>query len=180
MGLFENERIFPTQGTLELMAAIFDTRDVYLMREEVIDLTSYRWYDVTEYEATNLEIMTHPSTSSDDAATEATEGGEVGRIKTTIPLRRFKSPLLMMLTLDYRHLAAANLLIGGNSIFRQWMEKSIKLRKYGFMFSFLAQLVYVSLQITYEMDRHWMTSIGGVSDRSQQGIRYCIDLTKSV
>src|SRR6218665_2604078 len=38
------------QGTLRLMSAIFDTPGVYLTREEVVGVSVYQWYDVTEYE----------------------------------------------------------------------------------------------------------------------------------
>src|SRR6218665_8579 len=37
------------QGTLQLMTAIFETPEVYVVREEIVGIFVHRWYDVTEY-----------------------------------------------------------------------------------------------------------------------------------
>src|SRR6218665_1884129 len=38
------------QGTLQLMSAIFETPSIHITKEEVVGVSVYQWYDVTEYE----------------------------------------------------------------------------------------------------------------------------------
>ena len=38
------------QGTLNLIMSLWETPRVYVTREKVIDVSIYRWYDITEYE----------------------------------------------------------------------------------------------------------------------------------
>ena len=39
------------QGRFLLFDAIFNTRDVYLVRETQVNMTTLCWYDVTDYES---------------------------------------------------------------------------------------------------------------------------------
>ena len=46
-------------GTLKLALAIFETRDLYIMREEIVGISVYRWYDITEYQILDAPNSRH-------------------------------------------------------------------------------------------------------------------------
>jgi len=167
---------------MELMSAIFDTRDMYLVREDIIDMTAYRWYDITDYEGAltpelqdvdkkqfkheskSLENDPNPKPLSEKFVSDspALEGSR--RTADVKKSRLFKSPLIMLLALDVRHLAAANHLLSTDSIMKEWTERSIHFRTTSFVINFFIRLAYLTLVYVFEMDRRWIAAIGGRSD----------------
>jgi len=83
--------------------------------------------------------------------------------------RLFFSPLCLLLLLDIRHTAAANRLLESNSVMREWAKRSIQTRKLMFLSGFICRLFYMMLLYVYEMDRRWMTNMGGISDQDVEG-----------
>lgn len=125
------------QGTLKLMSAILDTPDVYMIREEVVDVTAYQWYDITEY---------------------------------VFDARKFVSPLFLMMSLDQRNINQANQLFC-DGIFKDWAERYMRSNRLLFAICFLMRLLYISMLYVYEMDRIWLTNIGGIGDDDLKSLK---------
>jgi len=118
-------------------------------------MTFYRWYDITEYEITvtnsSVQVKGQQSVSNKN--------------------RMFRSPLVMMLTLDVQHIAAANrLLTCSDSFLRKWSQLCIRTRRLSFLINFCTRLLYITLMLIYDMDRRWITKTGGKSDLLETGI----------
>ena len=121
------------QGALDLMSAMFETRDVYVTREESIDVMIYQWYDVTEY--MGFEDWD----------------------------RKYKSPLMLMLVIDKRHMEKACHLFC-NGVFKDWSERYIRASRLTCVISFLVRSLYILALFVYEVDQVWLTNIGGIGD----------------
>jgi len=162
------------------LAAIFDTRGVYLVREDIIDMTAYRWYDITEYETNEVDPI-----DVDESAREDFESNPTMTIKSGMPVenadkvgkqgktsaddddvigRMFQSPLAMFLLLDVSHMEEVNDLLTSGSFIQEWLKLSIQSRNLAFAAGFFRRLMYMMLLNIYEMDRRWITNIGGISN----------------
>ena len=134
------------QGALKLMAAVLDTKDVYLTREEIVDVTTYRWYDISDYEA--------PSDSS-----------------TTVSgiRRKLKSPLYFMLTLDRGRMEEfeRTRLFTGDGITRDWIVRRYSSRRRLLTYLLVLRLVFIGLLWLYETDPVWLERLGGVETEAE-------------
>ena len=57
-----------------------DTRGVYLIREDILDMTAYRWYDISEYEIIAKSVKTDENLSSIDSQNVDNNAGTKDRL----------------------------------------------------------------------------------------------------
>lgn len=131
------------QGTLQLMSAIFETPGIYIVREEIVGVSVYQWYDVTEY--------------------ENADGSES---------RYSKSPLLFLARIDQRHLENPCVCeILTNGVVADWITAMTDSNKNKFVYTGLFHRVLYTVALTvYEMDSSWLGYTGrAVSDQETNG-----------
>jgi len=128
------------QGTLQLMSAIFKTPKVYVVREEIVGISVYQWYDVTEYVAIGEEDNRHSV-----------------------------SPLNFLSMLDQKVLdrsSTRDILLNG--VLFDWVKLELYCRHSLFIAYNLYRLLYFVAVVVYEMDSFWLDRFGSIlTDRAE-------------
>ena len=124
------------QGTLQLMTAIFETPEVYVVKEEIVGISAYRWYDVTEYEMLEDKKTRHSV-----------------------------SPLLFLSLIDERVLdrpATRRILFEG--VFGEWIKREMHCKRFSVVGYYTFRLLYLILFAFYQMDSSWLENLGRVDN----------------
>src|SRR6218665_2504219 len=122
------------QGTLQLMSAIFETPKVYIVREEIVGISVYQWYDVTEYVAIETKDNRHSL-----------------------------SPLNFLSMLDekvFDRSSTKDILLNG--VLFDWVKLELYCRHSLFIAYNLYRLLYFVAVVVYEMDSFWLERFGSI------------------
>jgi len=112
------------QGTLKMMMTIFETSGIYKIREDVIGVRRYRWYDITEYETENMSLI-----------------------------RRFmNSPIHFVNVLDVRHIHSDfGRHVFSESIIADWIRKNVQCKRFIIIVYFVHRLLYSCVFFVYQL-----------------------------
>src|SRR6218665_2300170 len=111
-------------GTLQLMMALKETRRVYMVRQDIVGVFRYKWYDITEY---------------------TTLGSETGR-------HFLKSPLQFMVYLDRRPFYSEfGRRVLSESIVSDWIARSVRSKRHLFLSWLVLKLVYTCTFSIYQV-----------------------------
>ena len=124
-------------STFRLMMAIFETPDVYLTKVITEHTTTYKYYDVTEY-----------------------EGGELERYKQS-PIGYF----IIMDERCLGDEFTVSLFKPG-SIIHQWISNKFVTNLYFLRIWFLARMTFFIGYLIYDSDEHWVSHLKGSSSNS--------------
>ena len=124
------------QGTLKLMTSFFETRHVYVVKEAIVDVSVYRWFDVTEY-----------------------------ALSGTPTSRSHVSPLLFLVRTDLKTFDSVDgQRMFESGPFADWMSRSLRSRRHVFFPWLFVRLFYVAMTMLFELDSRYVENLGGIPD----------------
>ena len=124
------------QGTLQLMSSIFETPEVYVVKEEIVGISVYRWYDVTEYEVLDVKETRHSV-----------------------------SPLRFLSLIDEKLMdrpSTRDILFEG--VFGAWIKQEMRCKNPSIVGYNVFRFLYLALFALYEMDSFWLENLGRVNN----------------
>ena len=111
-------------GTLQFMIALWETRRVYMVRQDIVGIYRYKWYDITEYMPTGSGKARH----------------------------YLKSPLQFMVYLDrIPFYSETGRRVLNESIIADWIARSVRSRRLTFVIWFVLKLVYTCTFSVYQV-----------------------------
>src|SRR6218665_1165795 len=111
-------------GTLKLMMTIFETPGIYRIREDIIGVRRYRWYDITEYETEDSSLKRH----------------------------LIKSPIQFVHMPDEKHFYSDfGRRVFSKSVIADWIQKSNQSKRSVIIFWFLLKIVYTCVFCVYQL-----------------------------
>ena len=130
-------------GTFRMMSSIFETPEMYVTKEEVVGVSLYQWYDITEY-----ELIGAPGN------------------------RYSASPTKFFALIDVRHLDRPNvrkMMLDG--MMAEWIQRSIRSKRYLIILYALFRIFYFSILFIYEMDSKWLDAMGKIPEGELHGTK---------
>src|SRR6218665_61977 len=114
------------EGTLKMMLTIFETPGVYKIREDIIGVRRYRWYDITEYETGDMSV----------------------RRRSNI------SPIQLLAFLDERHFYSEfGRHVFTESVIADWIRKSVQTKRFIIVCWFVLRGVYCYAFCVYQLSQ---------------------------
>src|SRR6218665_3512789 len=111
-------------GTLQFMIALWETRSVYMLRQDIVGVCRYKWYDITEYMTVGLDSSRHS----------------------------LKNPLQFMVYLDRRPFySESGRRVLNESIIADWIERLVRSKRHIFLVWLVLKLVYTCTFSIYQV-----------------------------
>src|SRR6218665_1483468 len=124
-----------------MMMTIFETPGIYKIREDIVGVRRYRWYDITEYETENMSLMRH----------------------------FMKSPIQFVNVLDVRHIHSEfGRRVFSESIIAEWFRKNVQCKRFIVIFWFIVNLVNSGVFFVYQSNNKIVSENQYSSDNSYQ------------